>query len=127
MAVPRTRALAGRPAVLHDDVTELGSAAGRAAVGPAVQDQPSPDAGAQREHDEIARTAPDADRPFGDRGGVTVVVELDRKRKPLGELLPDGHARERDVHGGERLAGALVDHRGESEPEGGDAVALVEE
>src|SRR5262245_5459427 len=127
MAVPRARSLAGRPTVLDDDMAELGRAARRTSVRAAVQYQPSAYSRAEREHDEVVGAAPHADRPFGDRRGIAVVVELDGKREAIRDALADGHAGERDVHGRERRPGALVDHGGKAETHGGHAVPLVEE
>ena len=117
LEVPVPAAAAGRAARLDHDVAELGSAAGGAAVRAAVQDQAAADPGAEREHHDVPRPACGARPPLGDRRGVAVVVERDRQAVPLAHPVAQVDALERDVHGLERAARALVDPRRDPEAE----------
>ena len=104
VAVAR-RSPAGDAVVDDHHVAELGAGADRAAVGPAAEDQPAADPGAEREHDHVGRAATGADAPLGDRGGVRVVVD----RRPAGRAARritsrNGDVDERDVHRADRVA-----------------------
>src|SRR5205085_2510723 len=104
------------------DVAELGARADGAAVGPAVEDQPAADARAQREHHHVSRSATGAVGPFRERGGIRVVVDPDRKPEAVAHPGAQVEVGERDVYGDHGLPGSLVDRRGESEADRGDAV-----
>ena len=106
---------AERPVELHDDVPELGSGAGRAAVQTAVQDQAAADARTQREHHDVGGATPRARLPFGDCGGVAVVVDPHRQPMTLAHAVAKVEVRERDVDRRDRPPRALVDARREAE------------
>src|SRR6185437_17029902 len=66
LEVPAAAARA-RPAVeLHDDVTELRAASGRAAIWLAAEDQPAADSGSERQHHDVVGALRSAGLPFGD-------------------------------------------------------------
>ena len=67
VAVP----LAGLATRDDDRVAELGPAA----VEMIVDDEPSADSGAEREHDQIGRPPPRPEPPFGERRSVAVVLD----------------------------------------------------
>src|SRR6185436_10401820 len=73
-AVVRAVARARRPGRADDDVAELAGRARGAADDTAVGEDPAPDAGPDREHDDVARPARRAVPPLGKkrRGGVVV-------------------------------------------------------
>ncbi len=92
-----------------DDVAELSAPAHRAAVGLAAENQAAPDAGAQRQHDEIVHAASGAGFPLTDRRRVGVVVDPDGKREALMHPLAEAQPRKRQVYRAEHHARALVD------------------
>ena len=71
MAATVAVSLAGRATGDDDDVPELGPAA----IETIVDDQASTDAGAEGEHDQVGRSAPGAEPPLGERGGIAVVLD----------------------------------------------------
>src|SRR5688500_5239697 len=109
MPRPPARALTPGAAVLEHHVAELRAGAGCAAERLAAEDEPSADAGAEREHDHVARPSPGADLPLGDRGGVAVVVDGDGQPEPLFHQPAYADVGQWDVHGGHGPASALVD------------------
>ena len=123
MPSPRAGPLTWTPVVLDHDVPELGCGAERAAVGTSVEDQPTTDAGAERQHDHVARPAPGAGLPLADGSGVRVVVDSAGQTEALAEQCAQRHLGQRDVHRGDRGPGCLVDRRGHAEADRVDAVA----
>ena len=109
VAAPRAGAAARRPVDFDHHVPELGACSVPAAVRAPVEDEPTADARAEREHDEIARAAPGAELPLGDGGDVAVVVDDDGDADPLLEVPGEVDAGERHVHGPDDPARDLVD------------------
>ena len=113
------------PLQVHADerVAELAGAAGGAAVDPAAEHQPAADAGADREHHQVA-----GDHlqilvvGLGERGDGRVVVDEHRHAEPLAEHLAQRHVDERDVHRGDHAPGLEVDDRGHADA---DPVQIV--
>ena len=101
VAVP----LAGLAARDDDDVTELGPAA----VEMIVDDEPSADAGSEREHDQVGRTPPGTEPPLGEGRGVAVVLDAGGKRVALARAIREVNAVEREVDGAEGDAGPPID------------------
>jgi hypothetical protein len=93
---------AGSAAVVEDDVTQLGARADPSAVRPAVEDQPAADAGPERQQDEVGRSAARSELPLGDRSGVAVVVDPDRKPEPFGHPVAEIDVGERNMDRGDR-------------------------
>ena len=122
MTSPRAETAALRPVELEHHVPQLGRGAARSAVEPPAEDEPAADPRAEREHDHVLRTAAGADRPFGHRRGVRVVVDRDRQPQVLLAALSQRDALERDMHGEDRRAFALVDRRRDADADGGHAV-----
>ena len=61
--------------MLDHDVAELRRRTERAAVRATVEDQPAADAGAERQHDQVARPLACTGVPLADRRGVCVVLD----------------------------------------------------
>jgi hypothetical protein len=76
--MPVPAAAARRAVEIDHDVAQLGAAPGGAAVRPPVEDQAAADAGAEREHDDVARAPCRPCLPLADRGRVRVVVDPDQ-------------------------------------------------
>ena len=89
--------------------------ADRTAIHLPVEDEPAADARAEGEHHHVARSASGADLPLGERRRVRVVVDPDREREALPHPVAEVEIGERNVHGRDRPARALVDRRGEPE------------
>ena len=114
MAVALTGAAAGLAAVREHHVAELSRRADRTAIHLPVEDEPAADARAEGEHHHVARSASGADLPLGERRRVRVVVDPDRQREPLAHPVAEVEIGERNVHGRDRPARALVDRRREA-------------
>ena len=122
MTSPRAETAALGPVELEHHVAQLGRGAARSPVEPPAEDEPAADARAEGEHDHVLRAAAGADRPFGDRGGVRVVVDRDGQAQISLAALAQRHARERNVDREDGAAAPLVDRRRNADADGGDAV-----
>src|SRR4051794_19416641 len=89
----------------HDDMAELGPAA----VEMVVDHDPSAHAGSEREHDQIRRTSPRAEAPFGKCRSVAIVLDPGWDGVQLTGAIGKVHAVEREVDRAERDARAPVD------------------
>ena len=116
LEMPVAAAAAGRAVELDHDVAELGPAPGRAAVRLPVEDQAAADAGAEREHHDVAaprarrrpatRRSPRRCRRCRSRpAGRAARASASRKSTPASGMFTDLSAR----------AGALVDPRRDAE------------
>src|SRR5207237_5800373 len=122
VAVTRAVVLA-RDAVVDDhDVAELDAGAHRTAVWAAAEDQPTAEAGADREHGEVARAPSRPDPPLRDRRGVRVVVDPAGDLPALGHAVAEREVGERDVGRPDGAPRALIDRRRDAEPDRADAV-----
>ena len=91
VAAPVAVSLAGRPVGDHHDVPELCPAA----VEPVVDDEAAADPRAERQHDQVGRTAAGTEPPLGESRRVPVVLDPCRQRVPRA-----GAIREVDVLNG---------------------------
>jgi hypothetical protein len=78
MPEPGAAAAARNSAVIEDHVAQLGAGSDRAAVGPAVEDQPAADPGSERQQHHVRRPPACSKPPLGNRGAVRVVVDRNR-------------------------------------------------
>ena len=120
MAEARAEALAARPVDVDDDVAELGRRTDRAPVELAVQDEPAADPRAEGEEHHVLGAPAGPEAVLGERRAVRVVLERDREPEAVGEQVAQRHVLERDVDGGPRPAGSLVDERGDPDAERDD-------
>jgi hypothetical protein len=111
-------ALARRTADQDDDVPELGPAA----VEPVVQHDAAADPGPEREHDEVLEPLPGPELPFGERGGIRVVLDADRETEPRADMTPQVEVVERQVRRAQDPAGPPVEVRRNPEADAADAV-----
>ncbi len=105
-------------------MAELAGGAARTPVQLAVRDDAAADAGAQGEHDHLARAAAGAVAKLGEAGHVGVVVDHDRHAVALAEQIAQGHVAQRQVGRQHDAAGAKVDHRRRADAERVDRAVL---
>ncbi len=117
------RALTGWPVEVDGHVAELAGAPCETAVKLSVQDQPTADAGAERQHQHVVAPAPRPEHVLGHGSGVRVVLDRHRQPDPFGDPVAQVDPFERDVHRGLRTARALVDQRRESQSDADHVVA----
>ncbi len=80
-------AAAGVPVRRNGDVAELAGHANLAVENAPVDDNPAPDAGAERQQHQVVHAAPRAHPPFAQRGGVGVVFQDDFRVEPLAQFI----------------------------------------
>ena len=103
-----------------DRVAELGGGAGRAAHDAPADDDAAADAGADREHHEVARDEPPVVViGLGERGAGRVVVDVHRHAEPLAQHGAQRDVLQRDVHRGADPPGRPVDDRRHRDADGG--------
>jgi hypothetical protein len=90
-----------------------------------VDDDPAPDTGPEREHHERPRLSSGSHVELGERGGVAVVLELDRPQEPLLHHVPQRHLRQGNVHRAVHVPPSRVDSRRQAESD--RAYRLVQE
>ena len=116
-AVVGAASRARRAVGVDDDVAELGRRPAGAVHEPPVDDEAAADAGAERQHDRVARPARLAPAPLGEHRRVAVVVDRDGQAEPLGQHVAHGDAVQREVVGVERHARLRIDQAGDAEPD----------
>src|SRR5215218_7972489 len=114
--VHRIRLLPGGAAIDHD-VAQLGAETGGAAEDPPVDDQYAADAGAERQHRELARGRIGDQLRLAERSAVGVVVDEDRHSQAVAQGRAQRNARQRDVHARECGAALGVDLGGHADPD----------
>ena len=114
VAVP----LAGLATRDHDRVPELGPAA----VEMIVDDEPSADSGPEGEHDQVGRSPPGTETPFGEGRRVAVVLDTCWDGVALPRAIRKMNAMEREVDRAERHTRPPVDVEGDAVPDRGCAI-----
>jgi len=115
---PVTVPLARLPPGDHDHVPELGPAA----IEMAVDDDAAADAGAEGEHDHVCRPLPRTEPPFGEGGGIAVVLDAGREPVALVRAIGEVHLMQREIHGAQGDAGPAVDVEGNAVSDRGRTV-----
>src|ERR1700752_3394022 len=116
MAVTAAHALL--PALLNDDMAELGPATEEASI----VDDPATHPCAEREHDEVLRSSSGTTPPFGERCRARVVLDRDRKPEPLTRPGEKVDVVEREVHRVQDAARPSLEVRRNAIADRGDAV-----
>ena len=89
---------------------------------PAAGDDAAADAGAQREQEQVAHSAPRAEPVLCERGATRIVLDLDRQADAVVHPVAERNVAQRDVHRAERHPALVVDPRRDAEADSRDAV-----